>query len=115
MIAKLSPVGGGAFFLAGYGGMYLVLQSGATTENTAHLQYIVAACTLSCGLGSGWVYNSTIFTNSANFGLAVSAATFLRHSYSIPAVPYSAHSTRSASCGGFRCNQLVLVPLFEIA
>lgn len=67
---RVAMLGGATFFLVGYGGIWLVLRSGITTSAGQHVAYLVSALWLSAGLGSGWVYNATIFTNSANFGLA---------------------------------------------
>ena len=66
---RTAMLGGATFFLVGYGGIWLLLSSGVTTSVGRHVAYLVSALWLCAGLGSGWVYNATIFTNSANFGL----------------------------------------------
>jgi hypothetical protein len=66
---RMAMLGGATFFLVGYGGIWLLLRSGATTSAGRHVAHLVSALWLCAGLGSGWVYNATIFTNSANFGL----------------------------------------------
>jgi MFS family permease len=68
---RVAMLGGAAFFLVGYGGIWLLLRSGVTAaDHGRQVAYLVSALWLAAGLGSGWVYNATIFTNSANFGLA---------------------------------------------
>lgn len=71
---RTAMLGGALFFGVGYGGMWLVLRSGATTASGGdNVAYLAAVLWLVSGLGSGWVYNATIFTNSANFGPAARA------------------------------------------
>ena len=64
---RLAMLAGAALFLVGYGGMWLGLSH--TIDALRHYQ-IVAALWLCAGLGSGFVYNATVFTNSQNFGVA---------------------------------------------
>eukprot|EP01048_Picozoa_sp_COSAG05_P017769 COSAG05_NODE_2481_length_3006_cov_849.928793_4_plen_174_part_00 len=64
---RVAMLSGAALFLLGYGGMYLALSR--TVDSLRHFQ-IVAAMWLCAGLGSGFVYNATIFTNAQNFGVA---------------------------------------------
>ena len=64
---RVAMLAGALLFIGGYGGMYLALAD--KIPSLRHYQF-VAALWLCCGLGSGFVYNATIFTNSQNFGQA---------------------------------------------
>merc|ERR1719424_194360 len=55
---------GAFFFLFGYGGMYLSLSS---TLKCVRGPVLAAVFWLLGGMGSGFVYNATVFTNSQNF------------------------------------------------
>ena len=64
---RAAMLGGAALFFVGYGAMYLALSHSvdALREPT-----VVAFFYLLAGLGSGWVMNSAMFTNTQNWSAA---------------------------------------------
>eukprot|EP01051_Picozoa_sp_SAG22_P025733 SAG22_NODE_7767_length_710_cov_0.882160_1_plen_193_part_10 len=64
---RLTLVGGACLFFAGYGGMHLAF---ARAVLPLRQPEVVALLWLMAGVGSGWVYNATVFTNTQNWGAA---------------------------------------------
>eukprot|EP01047_Picozoa_sp_COSAG01_P084457 COSAG01_NODE_18134_length_1098_cov_2.443443_1_plen_150_part_01 len=104
---RAAMTAGAALFLVGYGGIYLGLSHAVSALR--HWQ-AVAALWLCSGLGSGFVYNATIFTTSQNFGRAGRAkvigmlATLFGASSTVWSTAYSAclggHARYAVGSGG---------------
>lgn len=61
---RIAMLGGALMFLLGYGGMFMAVSAKMPGLRAPS---VVAAIWLVVGIGSGWIYNATIFTNLPNF------------------------------------------------